>query len=310
MLSGNRSLVGLRGASNAAIVALLNRAEALLPIARGTVASLSSDAPAVIAMMFLEDSTRTRCSFETAAYRLGHQTVLLGSSGSSISKGESFLDTAETIASMGVDAIVVRTSYAGGAAMLASHLACPVLSAGDGRNEHPTQALLDALTLRGRLGDLTGRTIVIVGDIANSRVARSNIWCLSALGASILLCGPPPLVPESMAALAPGHCSRCEHLDEALAQADGVMMLRVQRERGAARSIGVDYATAFGLSEARAARLDPAVPVLHPGPANKGVEIAAEVYGDPQRSLVREQVTGGVAVRMAVIERSLGHTRF
>jgi aspartate carbamoyltransferase catalytic subunit len=164
--------------------------------------------------------------------------------------------------------------------------------------------------LRGRLGDLSGRTILIVGDIVNSRVARSNIWCLSALGASIVLCGPPPLVPESMEALAPGQCSRCESLDEALAHADGVMMLRVQRERGAARSIGTDYATSFGLSEARAAQLDPAVPVLHPGPANTGVEIAAGVYRDPARSLVREQVTCGVAVRMAVLERALGHSDY
>jgi aspartate carbamoyltransferase catalytic subunit len=285
---------------------MLDRAEALLPVVRGSVPPLKATNPALIAMLFLENSTRTRCSFQTAAYRLGHQAMLLGSSGTSLSKGESFLDTAKTIAAMGVDAIVVRTSQAGGPALLTEHLACPILNAGDGRNEHPTQALLDALALRGRLGDLAGRTIVIVGDITNSRVARSNVWCLSALGASIVLCGPPPLLPQAFEALAPERCLITDNLDDALARADAVMMLRVQRERGGARSIGKDYATAFGLTDARAANLGSTVPILHPGPANKGVEIGSGAYDDASRSLIQEQVTCGVAIRMAAIERAVG----
>lgn len=305
MDSGNCSLLGLRGASRALILELLDRAEAFLPIVQGEEPPVPATRPAFIANLFLEASTRTRCSFEVAAHRLGHTSVLLGPSGTSITKGESFLDTARTLDAMGVDAIVVRTTLAGGAAAMAKAVGCPIINAGDGRNEHPTQALLDALALRGRLGDLEGRTILIVGDILNSRVARSNIWCLAALGARITLCGPAPLVPGTMMALAPDAISISDDLDAVLPEADAVMMLRVQRERGAGASIGEDYATAYGLTLARANRLDRRVPVLHPGPANKGVEIAAEVHEDPERSLVLWQVACGVAVRMAVLARAV-----
>ena len=211
-------------------------------------------------------------------------------------------DTARTIKSMGVEVIVARCSESGGAAKILEATGGPVINAGDGRHEHPTQGLLDALALQERLGSLEGKSILIVGDIANSRVARSNIHGLSALGAQIVLVGPPALVPEAMAELAPGAITIHHDLDDALPQADAVMTLRVQLERGGGEAIGSDYRKAYGLTEDRAARLGADVPVLHPGPSNRGVEIDDAVHDDPQRSLISTQVTCGVAVRMAVLE--------
>ena len=298
----NRSLIGLRGMPREQILGLLDRARSLLGVVRGEKPPMRPDRPAVVANLFFESSTRTRCSFEVAAWRLGHAPVTLGSSGTSMSKGETLADTARTIAAMGVNAIVVRCSESGGAAKILEVTGGPVVNAGDGRNEHPTQGLLDALALQERLGALEGRKILIVGDIANSRVARSNIFGLSALGAQIVLIGPPALVPESMIELAPGSVTIQHDFDQALPEADALMMLRVQRERGASSSIGADYRTAYGLTADRAAQLDEEVPILHPGPSNRGVEIDDVVHDDPDRSLIGFQVTCGVAVRMAVLE--------
>jgi aspartate carbamoyltransferase catalytic subunit len=211
---------------------------------------------------------------------------------------------------MGVDALVVRTEASGGPALVAQHVACPVINAGDGRHEHPTQGLLDALTLRQVLGGLTGQRVAIVGDILHSRVARSNAHGLTALGADVVLVGPPALVPADFARIVDagrpgaGTLSVSHDLDATLPQVDAVMMLRVQFERGTA--VAGDYREQYGLTEARAGRLRPGLPIMHPGPMNRGIEIDSAVADDPGRSVILRQVTNGVAVRMAVLERAAG----
>ncbi len=267
---------------------------------------MRSGAPggAVVGLMFLEDSTRTRCSFETAVHRLGHAPVVLSGRGSSASKGESLADTAANLAAMGMQALIVRCSQSGGPRIVRDVSGLPVINAGDGRHEHPTQALLDLSTLRASLGTLEGRRILIVGDVLNSRVARSNVHGLTALGAHILLVGPASLAPWRLADLSPA-VTVAHDLDAVLDTADAVMMLRIQRERDAGRSVAADYRQAFGMTRARADRLAPKVPILHPGPVNRGVELDDDVLDDPARSLVLEQVRRGVAVRIAVLERAL-----
>ena len=305
MTGKHRSLLALRGMSGEEISLILDRARHLLPIATGEAAGFVAKRPSVIANMFLEDSTRTRCSFEVSAYRLGHSCVNLTSSGSSVSKGESLADTARTIAAMGVAAIVLRCRESGGASLVEKVTGLPVINAGDGRHEHPTQGLLDLLALRQHFGDLEGRKVLIVGDITNSRVARSNIYGLSAMGAKVHLVGPSTLVSSSMMKLSPKTVTMGNNLDSALLGADAVMMLRVQRERGASKSIGSDYRSRFGMTVERAEKLASGVPILHPGPSNRGFEIDDQVHDDPSRSLVSLQVTCGVAVRMAILERAL-----
>jgi aspartate carbamoyltransferase catalytic subunit len=244
-----------------------------------------------------------------AANRLGATTVDLTVSGSSLSKGETLLDTALNLDAMGVDAIVIRSATSGTPHLVADAVACPVINAGDGRHEHPTQGLLDILTLRRRWGDIAGRTVVIVGDIANSRVARSNLHGLTTLGADVVLVGPPALVPMSFMKITagPGRVSIEHDLDKTLSHADAVMMLRIQLERHDAGggSIPPDYRRRYGLTVDRAASLAPEVLIMHPGPMNRGVEIDSEVADDPSRSVIMEQVTNGVAVRMAVLKRAV-----
>ena len=242
-----------------------------------------------------------------AARRLGAETIDLPAAASSLSKGESLLDTALNVEAMGADALVVRCPQAGTPRQIASAVGCSVINAGDGRHEHPTQALLDIFTLRRRWGDCAGRTVAIVGDIANSRVARSNLHGLTTLGADVLLVGPPTLVPRSMEGIGvgPGRVSVGHDLDAVLAEVDAIMMLRVQRERRTGSPIE-DYRAGYGLTVERAARLRPEAPVLHPGPMNRGVEIDSEVADDPARSVILEQVTNGVAVRMAVLAWCVG----
>ena len=301
------SLLGLRGLDRSSVESILDRAEALLPIVDGTQPMGNVD-PAVVGLLFMEDSTRTRGSFEVAVHRLGHRPVTLVGTGSSASKGESLLDTAANLVAMGIDALVVRTGLSGGVACLAEKLPIPILNAGDGRHEHPTQGLLDASTLRASLGDLQGRRVAIVGDILNSRVARSGIQILATLGAHILLVGPPSLVPWRLADVEVASGARIEvshDLDAVLDGVDAVMLLRIQRERDAGGSVASDYRNAFGLTVTRASRLSPDVPILHPGPVNRGVELDDAVLEDKNRSLVLEQVRRGVAVRMAILERAL-----
>lgn len=288
----------------AEIEAILDRAEELLPAVDGTSEATQAQASAVFGLMFLEDSTRTRLSFETAIHRLGQRAVAMTSTGSSTSKGESLVDTARNVAAMGVQGLVVRCRQSGGAARIAEEVNVPVVSAGDGRHEHPTQGLLDASALRSRLGSLEGQRILIVGDIGNSRVARSDIYAFSALGAHVTLVGPPSMVPWHLASIDDGIVISHE-LDPVLDRADAIVTLRIQRERSSSGTLPSDYRAGFGLTRHRCRELRKEVLILHPGPANRGVEIDDEVLEDASRCLVLDQVRHGVAVRMAVLERAL-----
>ena len=307
--TGRFDLLGLDGMPADELRTLLDEAEGFVEAAeRGESSALL--AGRLVAILFFEGSTRTRCSFTVAATRLGATTLDLTGAGSSLSKGESLLDTALNVEAMGVDAMVVRSGRSGTPHLIAQSVGCPVINAGDGRHEHPTQGLLDILTLRRRWGNLDGRTVVIVGDIANSRVARSNVHGLTTLGADVLLVGPPTLVPPSFTQIAagPGTVTVSHDLDEALPRADAVMMLRIQLERhddGGTGSIPSDYRRLYGMTVDRAAGLKAEVPVMHPGPMNRGVEIDSEVADDPARSVIMQQVTHGVAVRMAVLTRAI-----
>ena len=281
-----------------------------VPIAEGRSPNRTTLNGRVIANLFFEDSTRTRCSFETAVHRLGGQVFNLTPSGSSISKGESLVDTARNIECMGVAAIVVRCAVSGGAKMVADGVKCPVINAGDGRHEHPTQAILDVSTLMEEFGSMEGRIVAIVGDITNSRVARSITHALSTLGAHVRLVGPPTLVSKSFERITqgPGTVSTMNNLDSALDGVDAVMMLRVQFERAAGGAVSSDYRQMFGLTPQRIAKLASHVIILHPGPMNRGIEIDDRVADDPQRSRILRQVTHGVAARMAVLEMVLLET--
>jgi aspartate carbamoyltransferase catalytic subunit len=255
--------------------------------------------------LFYEDSTRTRISFEAAAKRLSADVINFSAKGSSVSKGESLKDTALTLQAMGADAVVIRHGASGAPHRLATWVDGSVLNAGDGTHEHPTQALLDAYTMRSRLGRLAGLHVAIVGDVLHSRVARSNVLLLSTLGAKVTLVGPPTLLPVG-APVAPG-TEVSYDLDAVLPAADVVMMLRVQRERMADSYFpsSREYARRYGLDAARMRRLPEHAIVMHPGPMNRGMEIAPEV-ADSARSTIVEQVANGVSVRMAVLYLLLG----
>jgi aspartate carbamoyltransferase catalytic subunit len=294
------------------LIGLLESAAGFLPVVTGDEPAADQLAGRIVANLFLENSTRTRVSFTVAARRLGATTVDLLGSTSSASKGESLVDTARNIAAMGIDAIVVRCSASGGAHLIAEHVDVPVINAGDGRCEHPTQGLLDTLALTESMGtlDLRERTIGIVGDIGNSRVARSAAYAMTALGADVIMIGPPGFVSSSFESLTyglggedRGEIHMCHDLDAALPALDAVMMLRVQFERGSA--ITSDYSGQYGLNAARADRLPEHALVLHPGPVNRGLEIEPEVADGP-RSLIMQQVKCGVAARMAVLLEQLG----
>ena len=259
--------------------------------------------------LFYEDSTRTRTSFELAAKRLSADVVNFSAKGSSVSKGESLKDTALTLEAMGADAVVIRHAYSGAPQRLAGWVQGSVINAGDGTHEHPTQALLDAFTMRRRLrggaGDLAGLRVAIVGDVLHSRVARSNVLLLATLGAQVTLVAPPTLLPigvESWPA------ATSFDLDAALPGSDVVMMLRVQRERMGACFFpsAREYSRRYGLDARRIGLLGDDAIIMHPGPMNRGMEIAAEVADDPKRSTIVEQVANGVSVRMAVLYLLLG----
>ncbi|MGF1647498.1 MAG: aspartate carbamoyltransferase catalytic subunit [Kineosporiaceae bacterium] len=255
--------------------------------------------------LFYEDSTRTRVSFEAAAKRLSADVITFAAKGSSVSKGESLKDTAGTLQAIGADAVVVRHPAAGAPYRLATcgWVTGPVVNAGDGQHEHPTQALVDAFSMRRRLcpgaRDLSGVHVVVVGDILHSRVARSNVWLLSTLGARVTLVAPPTLLPVGAD---PWPCAISFDLDDVLPDADAVMLLRVQTERmtGQFFPTAREYSRRYGLDAARLRALKDHAVVLHPGPVNRGLEISAEATDGP-RSLVLDQVSNGVAVRMAVL---------
>ncbi len=257
-----------------------------------------------VATLFYEDSTRTRLSFEVAAKRLSADTLNVSVASSSVNKGESLRDTAETIEAMGIDAVVVRHASSGAPWQLTKWLDASVINAGDGWHQHPTQALLDCFTLQQELGSLQGRHIAIVGDIKHSRVARSDVSAFTRLGATVTLVAPPTLLPP---ATETWPVTVSHDLDSVLADVDAVYLLRMQKER-MRESLVPDlreYTALYGLTGARAARLGPNIPILHPGPMNRGVEIAADVP-DLDQVVVVDQVRNGVAVRMAVLFMLLG----
>lgn len=249
----------------------------------------------IVFNVFYENSTRTAMSFATAAHRLGASAIALSVERSSVAKGETLEDTARTLNAMRPDALVIRHRENGAPATVARIMEAPVLNAGDGTNEHPTQALLDAATIRQRFGRIEGLKVAILGDIRHSRVARSNAKLLPRLGADVRLAGPPDLLPDELPKMS---------IDEAISGADVVMMLRVQRERLEA-DLGDapgEYLRTYGLTSERLAMASPEAVVMHPGPMNRGVEIADEIADDPKRSLITLQVEMGVAVRMACLE--------
>jgi aspartate carbamoyltransferase catalytic subunit len=288
-------LLGIESLGDAQIARLLDRAGEFAQSIERRSAIPPSLAGRTVLNLFYENSTRTAMSFAVAAVRLGAQPLTLSVEHSSVKKGETLADTARTLDAMRPDALVMRHRDNGAAATVAALTECPVINAGDGTNEHPTQALLDALTLRQHFGRIEGLSIAICGDIRHSRVARSNALLLARLGATVRLAGPPGLLPAGIGATG---------IDEAVAGADAVMMLRVQRERmdeelGDAPG---EYLGRYGLTSERLASATPHAVVLHPGPMNRGVEIADEVADDPARSLVLRQVANGVAMRMACLE--------
>ncbi len=298
-----RHLLAIRGMSRPEVEELLEAAAAHKQ-ARQAGASRRPLVGRLVANLFFEDSTRTRSSFEIAAKALGADVLSWSARGSSVAKGETLLDTARNIDAMRPAAIVMRHDQSGAAALVSRHVRAPVVNAGDGTHEHPSQALLDAFTLRDRLGTLEGKHVLIVGDILHSRVARSNLHCLRLLGAKVTFCGPVTLVPKGIEELG---AEVSYDLDRVLPEADAVMMLRLQLERQAQSLFpsAREYARRYGLNAARSARMKPGAIVLHPGPINRGVELSWDV-ADSERSVILHQVENGVAVRMAVLERSCG----
>jgi aspartate carbamoyltransferase catalytic subunit len=295
-------LLGIEGLGRVEIEAILSRAKDFQPLQNQSNKRLDLLGGRMIVNLFFEASTRTRTSFEIAAKRLGADAVSITASGSSVQKGESLVDTLNTLAAMKPDAIVMRHAASGAPHFLARHLETPIINAGDGTHEHPTQALLDALTILDHRSSLEGLRVAIIGDIVHSRVARSNIYLLSRFGADIVLCGPAPLVPPQLAELAPG--VRITHkMHEAIEGADVIMMLRVQLERQNESPFPAsEYYPFYGLrlEHMSAARADALV--MHPGPINRGREIASDVADSPS-SVILNQVENGIAVRMAVLER-------
>lgn len=295
-----RHLLGIEQLSQDEITAILNRAEHYVHLNRN---EKKSDllAGRTLINMFFEASTRTQASFELAGMRLGADVMTMRMDTSSVSKGETLLDTAMTLNAMRPDLLVVRHNQSGAADLLAAKLNCIVINAGDGQHEHPTQALLDALTIRRHKGRLHRLTVAICGDIAHSRVARSNIILLGKMENRIRLIGPPTLIPPDAQDLG---CEVSHDMDEGLVGADVVMMLRLQKERmdGGFIPSQREYRHFWGLNHRRLAKARPDAIVMHPGPMNRGVEIDSPVADDPARSVVNEQVEMGVAIRMAVMD--------
>jgi aspartate carbamoyltransferase catalytic subunit len=304
-----RHLLSVRDLDRATAVGILDIAEDMADVATRAIPKLPTLQGRTVANLFFEDSTRTRLSFEAAAKRLSADVITFGAKGSSVSKGESLKDTAQTIAAMGVDAVVLRHSASGAARVLADSawIDAAVVNAGDGTHEHPTQGLLDAYSMRKRLHgeasrgrDLDGIRVTIVGDILHSRVARSNIWLLQTLGASVHLVAPGTLLPAGVQSWP---VTTSSDLDAAIADGpDVLMMLRIQSERMHAAFFPHEreYARQWGLSDARFARLAAHTMVMHPGPMNRGLEISATA-ADSQASVILDQVTNGVSIRMAVL---------
>jgi aspartate carbamoyltransferase catalytic subunit len=297
-------LISIEDLSAEDVHGILDTAETLREIATRPIKRVPTLRGRTVCNLFLEDSTRTRISFDVAAKRLSADVINFSAKGSSVSKGESFKDTALTLKAMGVDAVVVRSHSAGAPVQLARYLDVPVLNAGDGWHQHPTQALLDLFTMRDHLGRLEGVRVTIVGDVLHSRVARSEVQALVKVGATVRVVAPPTLLPPAVATWG---VEVVDHVDRVLPDTDVLYLLRVQRERmhGAFFPSSREYARVWGIDGRRLDLLPEDAIVMHPGPMNRGVEIAAEV-ADSDRSVITEQVTNGIAVRMACLYLLLG----
>jgi len=298
MALSSKDLLGIKGMAADEIKLILDTAATFKDVSERDIKKVPTLRGKTVINLFYEASTRTRTSFELAGKRLSADVINISTSTSSVTKGETLLDTAQNIEAMKSDIIIVRHSCSGAPEYLAKRLKSSVINAGDGFHEHPTQALLDMFTIREKLGRLDGITVAIVGDILHSRVARSNIYGLTAMGAAVRVCGPPTMIPPGIEKMG---AKVFFDMDEAVKGADAVMMLRLQLERQAAGLFpGVrEYARLFGLNRARLDRVGKSAIVMHPGPMNRGVEISSDVADNS--SVILDQVTNGVAVRMAVM---------
>lgn len=297
----HRHLLGIQGLLPFEITGLLDLADSYVELSRQVDKKLAVLKGRTLINLFFEPSTRTQASFELAGKRLGADTVNMSVKTSSVTKGETLIDTAVTLNAMRPDILIVRHDSSGAVDLLAQKVDCAVVNAGDGSNEHPTQALLDALTIRRRFGRIEGLTVAICGDVRHSRVARSNIHLLAAMGARVRLIGPPTLLPPSAERLG---AEVYTDMREGLKGADIVMMLRLQSERMKGNYIPSlrEFYQLYGLDREKLSFANPGAVVMHPGPMNRGVEIESSVADDPEISLIQEQVEMGVAVRMAVLD--------
>jgi aspartate carbamoyltransferase catalytic subunit len=299
-MSWNRKhLLDIQSLSADEIVTVLDTARAFKAVGERAIKKVPALRGKTVVNLFVEPSTRTRISFELAAQRLTADIINFSAEASSLKKGETLKDTARNLEALNADIIVMRHSASGAPHFLARFLHASVVNAGDGAHEHPTQALLDAFTIREKKGKIAGLNVTILGDILYSRVARSNIWALTKLGANVTLCGPSTLVPKVFEKMG---CRVTYNVEEAIAEADIINLLRIQHERQRKTmfpSIG-EYTSLFGLTAARLARTKPEALIMHPGPINRGVEIDSQI-ADSVRSVILDQVTNGLAVRMAVL---------
>ena len=294
-----KDLIGLAGLSAEQIRLILDTAEPFKDVSERPIKKVPALRGKTIVNLFFEASTRTRISFEFAEKRLSADTVNVAASGSSVQKGETLVDTARNLEAMRIDMVVIRHPSSGAAEFLGNRIRSNVINAGDGKHEHPTQALLDLLTLRDKFGKIAGLKICLVGDVLHSRVARSNIWGLMKLGAEVAVCGPRTLLPRGIEQLG---VKVIDHVEDAIQWADALNVLRLQLERmegGFIPSLR-EYYRVFGVTVERLAKAPKALTIMHPGPMNRGVEIDSRVADGPH-SVILEQVTNGVAVRMAVL---------
>ena len=304
-----KHLLGLSDKSAAEILKILDKSAEMKSLLKSGNKKDSRLKGKSVINLFYESSTRTRLSFELAGKYLSADVASIAAKGSSVSKGESLIDTARTIDSMAADVIILRHQNSGAAKLVSENVKASVINAGDGMNEHPTQALLDMFTMLEAKGRIEGLKVAIVGDIAHSRVARSNIYALTKMGANVSIAAPRTLIPPGVETLAqpPGSCNVCANVEEAISGVDVVMALRIQQERMKSALLPSlrEYAAYFGINEKRLSLAKPDAILMHPGPVNRGVELTSLV-ADGAQSLIDEQVTNGVAVRMAVLELLIG----
>jgi aspartate carbamoyltransferase catalytic subunit len=295
-----KHLLGIRDLTKADIELIFSTADGFSSMLQGRIRKVPTLRDTTVANIFFENSTRTRISFELAEKRLSADIVNFSASSSSVKKGETLLDTVQNILAMKVDMVVMRHPAPGAHQFLAQHIDANIINAGDGTHEHPTQALLDAFSMRQRFKNLSGKRVVIIGDILHSRVALSNIFCLQKLGAKVAVCGPPSLIPFHLPKLG---VKVFDQLDDALAWADIANVLRIQLERQDIKFFPSlrEYHNLYGLTRERLAKHDKDILIMHPGPINRGVEISSAVADDPEQSVILQQVENGVAVRMAVL---------